>query len=544
MNLTIANKIGLLSLIMALLILAAGAAGLNGVRSLSSSLDFIMNEAWDTADGAMEGTIELQAELIATEAILTGSLDYDSGMAKIKKAVEGATEALDRMIAAGLIPQGQIDELHVKIKKYREARKKTLDVYHNMSSSESEAASHNQHFIQLEKNLTQVADTLLSFLGELDENGDSKVEGEMAAIEASQSAAYTTVIVVVIIGLLIAVVGYVLSLKMIVQPILEVSENLKKIDENGGDLTHEMSLKGKDEITELTKGFNFFMGSTRKIINHVKETSQQVNSEGEVLSRIIDDTNKGAINQKAEIEQVASAVAELVATIASVSSHAEEASSVSDSAVSSMEDGKTQVQETMKNVQKLATDMDQASSVINTVQSEANNIGSVLEVIRGIAEQTNLLALNAAIEAARAGEQGRGFAVVADEVRTLASRTQESTTEIQAMIDSLQNGSKNAVDVISKSYTQTEESVKSASKASEALNAIVVAISSLSELNQQIAVATREQKIASSTIESNAENIHSVADATADKANTAQSSIMQLVARSNAMSEMVAKFKT
>ena len=333
-------------------------------------------------------------------------------------------------------------------------------------------------------------------------------------------------------------------MKMIVVPINNVAHSLQKIDENGGDLTHEIAVTGNDEISELTRGFNFFMSNTRKIINHVKETSKQVNTESDVLNKIIDETAQGAISQKAEIEQVASAVAELVATIASVSSHAEEATHVSDAAVKSMEDGKAQVQETVKNVQKLSTDMDQASTVINTVQSEANNIGSVLEVIRGIAEQTNLLALNAAIEAARAGEQGRGFAVVADEVRTLASRTQESTTEIQAMIDSLQNGSRNAVEVISRSFTQTEESMKSASKADEALNAIVLAISNLSELNQQIAVATREQKIASSTIETNAENIHSVAESTAEKANAAQASILQLVARSNAMSGVVSKFNT
>ena len=188
-----------------------------------------MNEAWDTADGAMEGTIELQAELIATEEILVGSLSYDLGMVKVNKAVDGATEALGRMTAAGLIPQDQIDELDVKIKNYRAARKETLDAYHNMSAAEHEKALQNQQFIQLEKNLNQAADTLLNYLGELEENGDSKVEGETAAIQAAQSAAYTTVIVVVIIGLLIAIGSYIMSKKMIVQPILEVSENLKKL---------------------------------------------------------------------------------------------------------------------------------------------------------------------------------------------------------------------------------------------------------------------------------------------------------------------------
>lgn len=542
MKLSVANKMGLSSLVMALLILAAGLAGLNGVSSLSKSLNFIMNEAWDTADGAMEGTIGLQAELIATEEMLAGVISVAQGERDINEAVEGSTEALGRMVAAGLIPQNQVDEMNVKIKVYRDARIAVLSAYKNMNKAEH--MEHNAEFLQLEKRLDQASRDLLGYLETLEESGDSKVEGELSNIQAAQSMAYTTVIVVCVIGLIFAGLIYWMSMKMIVVPINSVAHSLQKIDENGGDLTHEIAVTGNDEISELTRGFNFFMSNTRKIINHVKETSKQVNSEGDVLNKIIDETAQGAISQKGEIEQVASAVAELVATIASVSSHAEEATKVSDSAVQSMEDGKKQVQETVKNVQKLSADMDQASSVINTVQSEAVNIGSVLEVIRGIAEQTNLLALNAAIEAARAGEQGRGFAVVADEVRTLASRTQESTTEIQAMINSLQSGSKNAVDVISRSFTQTEESVQSASKASEALNAIVVAISSLSELNEQIAVATREQKIASSSIETNAENIHSVAESTAEKANEAQASIMQLVARSNAMSEVVSKFNT
>ena len=542
MKLSVANKMGLSSLVMALLILAAGLAGLNGVSSLSKSLNFIMNEAWSTADGAMEGTIGLQAELIATEEMLAGVISVAQGERDINEAVEGSTEALARMVAAGLIPQNQVDEMNVKIKSFRDARITVLNAFKNMNKAE--LTEHNAELLQLEKRLDQTTRDLLGFLEALEENGDSKVEGELSNIQAAQSMAYTAVIVVCVIGLIFAGLIYWMSMKMIVVPINNVAHSLQKIDENGGDLTHEIAVTGNDEISELTRGFNFFMSNTRKIINHVKETSKQVNTESDVLNKIIDETAQGAISQKAEIEQVASAVAELVATIASVSSHAEEATHVSDAAVKSMEDGKAQVQETVKNVQKLSTDMDQASTVINTVQSEANNIGSVLEVIRGIAEQTNLLALNAAIEAARAGEQGRGFAVVADEVRTLASRTQESTTEIQAMIDSLQNGSRNAVEVISRSFTQTEESMKSASKADEALNAIVLAISNLSELNQQIAVATREQKIASSTIETNAENIHSVAESTAEKANAAQASILQLVARSNAMSGVVSKFNT
>lgn len=545
MKLSVGKKIGSSSLLMAVLILAAGLAGLNGVKNLSNSLNYIANQAWDAADGAMEGTIFLQAELLASKEVLSGSVTFIEGENEIDEAVKEADIALNRMSASGLIESKMLSELDQLIRQFRDARAEVVNRYKGMSEAERGFASNiNVEYQKLKKNLDVTAKQLLDFIGEVQEIADSKVEGEKGTIEATQSLAYTTVIAVIIIGLLVAVANYLWSMKWIVRPIQNVAANLRNIDENGGDLTHEIEIKGDDEITELSRGFNFFMSTTRKIINQVKETSAQVNNEGDVLNQIIEETNRGAISQKAEIEQVAAAVAELVATISSVSAHAEDATDVSDSAVQSMEEGKLQVQDTVNNVQKLSSDMDQASNVINNVQTEANNIGSVLDVIRGIAEQTNLLALNAAIEAARAGEQGRGFAVVADEVRTLASRTQDSTTEIQAMIDSLQSGSKSAVDVIQRSYTQTEESLTSASKASEALNAIVVAISNLSEINQQIAVATREQKTASSTIETNAEEIHSVADSTAEKATAAQATVMQLVARSNSMTSLVAKFIT
>ena len=201
MKLSVANKMGLSSLVMALLILAAGLAGLNGVSSLSKSLNFIMNEAWSTADGAMEGTIGLQAELIATEEMLAGVISVAQGERDINEAVEGSTEALARMVAAGLIPQNQVDEMNVKIKSFRDARITVLNAFKNMNKAE--LTEHNAELLQLEKRLDQTTRDLLGFLEALEENGDSKVEGELSNIQAAQSMAYTAVIVVCVIGLIL-----------------------------------------------------------------------------------------------------------------------------------------------------------------------------------------------------------------------------------------------------------------------------------------------------------------------------------------------------
>ncbi len=542
MKLTVANKIGLITLLMSLLVVAAGLAGLNGVNNLTKSLDFITTQAWDAADGAMEGTIELQAELLATERMLNGALSVSEGSKIIKESAAGATVALDRMMASGLIDQSQINELISKLGKYRSSRESVISSFKELSGSDNIAK--NPSYIKVKSELDQAASGLLGYLEILEESGDSKVEGEAKNISNAQSTAYSSVIITIIAGIIFSLFSYFAALKTIVKPIRNVADNLQSIAQQGGDLTRSIEIKGNDEIADLANAFNLFMESTSHIIDQVKKSSSEISNESSVLNQIIEDTNNGAMNQKAETEQVASAVTELVATVSSVASHADDASKVSKTADSNTDQGKKRVQETVSNIQKLSLDMDQATSVINEVQAGAQNIGSVLDVIKGIAEQTNLLALNAAIEAARAGEQGRGFAVVADEVRTLASRTQESTTEIQAMIDSLQDGTKNAVNVISKSHVQTEESAKSATLADAALDEIVSAISSISEINHQIAIATKEQEIASSMIGTNAENIYSIAEATADKASAAQSSTMQLLSRSSDMAELVSKFKT
>jgi len=542
MKLTVANKIGMITLVMTLLIVAAGLAGLNGVNNLTRSLDFITHQAWDAADGAMEGTIGLQAELLATERMLNGALTVAQGSEMIKESAADATVALDRMKASGLMDQSQINKLNAKLAKYRTSRENVVNSFKSLSGTDNIA--NNPAYSTVKKELDQASSDLLGYLEILEESGDSKVEGESENISSAQSNAYTSVIITIIVGLILSIVSYFVALKTIVKPIRNVADSLQSIAQQGGDLTRSIEVRGNDEIAGLANGFNLFMASTRDIIEQVKRSSDDITNETNVLTQIIDETNKGAVSQKAETEQVASAVTELTATVSSVATHADDASKVSKTATTNTEQGRKLVRETVSNIKKLSLDMDHASTVINEVQAGAENIGSVLDVIKGIAEQTNLLALNAAIEAARAGEQGRGFAVVADEVRTLASRTQESTTEIQAMIDGLQEGTKNAVDVISKSHVQTEESAKSASLADDALNEIVSAISSISEINQQIAIATKEQEVASGMIGKNAENIHSIAESTADKSSAAQASTMQLLGRSNDMAELVSKFKT
>ena len=241
---------------------------------------------------------------------------------------------------------------------------------------------------------------------------------------------------------------------------------------------------------------------------------------------------------------VAAAMNQMTTTVQEVARHATEASSAAQSADKEANNGRTVVEETVTSIDVLAKEIEKSSGLIHELENNSANIETVLVVIRGIAEQTNLLALNAAIEAARAGEQGRGFAVVADEVRTLASRTQESTQEIQTMIEKLQQGSKNVVDAMVLSQKQSSQSVIQAESALVSLNEITNSVTTISEMNIQIAGAASEQSNVAEEINKNIVNISGVVHETAEGAKQTLTASQELASLSHELQSLVGQFKT
>jgi methyl-accepting chemotaxis protein len=283
--------------------------------------------------------------------------------------------------------------------------------------------------------------------------------------------------------------------------------------------------------------------SFRDIIDKVSESTLHVASASEELSAITERNSAGVRSQQIEAEQVATAMNEMTATVQEVARNAALAAQSASEANNEALEGKKMVQTTIDAINELSGEVDNASHVIQKVESESLKIGSVLDVIRGIAEQTNLLALNAAIEAARAGEQGRGFAVVADEVRTLASRTQNSTLEIQNMIEQLQTGARSAVVVIDASRKKADESVQRAERAGRSLESITLSVATINDMNTQIASAAEEQNSVAEEINRNIININHVAQETADSAEQTTMASEGLARLASELQSLVAQFK-
>ncbi|MCJ1877750.1 methyl-accepting chemotaxis protein [Pseudomonas nitroreducens] len=324
-----------------------------------------------------------------------------------------------------------------------------------------------------------------------------------------------------IFGLIAAIVGLLLvwlTARGVTRPILGVAAMLRNIASGEGDLTKRLDYAGKDELGELAGWFNRFLDKLQPIIRDVKSSVHDARATADQSSEIASQTSAGMQQQFREVDQVATASQEMSATAHDVANSAAMAADAARGADGATRDGLNVIDNTTRLIDELASDMSSAMSQVEGLAASSEQIGSVLEVIRGIAEQTNLLALNAAIEAARAGEAGRGFAVVADEVRNLAKRTQDSVEEIRQVIEGLQNGTRDVVGAMSNSHRQAQDSVSQVEQAVAALKRIGDAVSVITDMNLQIASAAEEQSAVAEEINRNVAGIRDVTESLSSQA--------------------------
>jgi methyl-accepting chemotaxis protein len=360
-------------------------------------------------------------------------------------------------------------------------------------------------------------------------------------IEDSVSRGTTQTYGIMFISVIIAAGIAIVTRNSIIRPLARVNEMLNTVA--SGDLSMKLDETGKDEFAQLSKNCNSLIDSLRNLIESIVNRSAQLAAAAEQTSAVTAQSTTAIEEQRNQVEQAASATTEMSSTSQSVLSSANDALGEIKHADDEAERVKKISAVGRETIEQLADEVESAAQVINQLQQDSASIGGILDVIRGIAEQTNLLALNAAIEAARAGEQGRGFAVVADEVRTLASRTQESTSEIQTMIEALQTGAGKAVTVMDTGKSKATECVNQSEEADKALEVITHAVHEAFDRSSQIATAAEEQSVVAHEISENLESIVTIAEQTTAGSQQTATSSSEVARLAEELQQSVQEFK-
>ncbi len=531
-------KIALPILLLAALMVTMGALGMRGITQVAESSTTLTNRHLPAISLLLNADRDLYQAFVAERSLL----DEDSGAhaAELRAShAENLQQAYDRVHKfAAMQPGSEALALVAEFDRGYERWKATSLRVLEMASSNPNAAS-QLSFSDSEAQFEE-ARSAIDKLGELEDNAANAVGTE--AIARGEALSWQQGVIITI-GLLVCVVLVVGFPLLVTRPLHSLLYRIEQIADGDGDLRVRLDVLSKDELGKLSHAFNRFLDKLQPLIREVGRVTGEVADSAKSLAGMAAANDRLISSEHAAVDQVSTAATEMSVAVHEVARNAQNAADAARHAEVQSREGAQVVGVTINSIRQLAQEVESASDTIQTLEQETANIGAVLAVIKGIAEQTNLLALNAAIEAARAGEQGRGFAVVADEVRALAARTQESTKDIQQMIERLQVGVQNAVKATHSGSARARQSVEQAAGVDQALSVTGDSVQRINDMAAQIATACEEQ---SSVTEEIARNISDIRDLSNEAAQTSEQSTrasQHLSELSNGLAQLVGRFR-
>ena len=537
----ISTKLLLSFLLCALVTLGVGLLGIKGVVRLATALELTFSNNL--------------VSVSTTNATLNGLVAHNRGLYRLMDASKGDVSAQDR----DRVRQDITQELKRSQAAYATYRATPLEDDERAAGDKFDQilptyiSSSERIMSLLDGNQVDEARTQLNTTNNeifrqarelirvmIESNNRQIKEGAVAADELRNSA-LTWMISGIVLAFIIALTVGVLITRLITRPIAQAVQSAQRIAK--GDLTQAITTERTDEAGQLLVALSDMQGGLKSTLVEIAKASDQLASAAEELSAVTDESSRGLTRQNDEIQQAATAVNQMTAAVDEVASNAVSTSEASRQATTEAEDGRQQVEQAVSGMSSMVVEINDSTQSVADLAGQVREIGKVIDVIRGIADQTNLLALNAAIEAARAGEQGRGFAVVADEVRALAHRTQTSTVDIEKMIGEVQTGADGAVAAMNKSLTWANNTQTLAQNAGEALQRITASVAKINERNLVIASASEEQAQVAREVDRNLLNIQDLSTQTAAGAHQTSASSQDLSRLATSFNVLVSKFQ-
>lgn len=524
---------------LAILLVLMGAVGMRGIERVADSSELLATRHLPAIGLLLNADRDLYQAFVAERSLL----DSDAGahvQALKASHAENLKQAYDRVQKYAAMQPGRdalalVEQFNRGFEQWSTVSKRVIE-----QVEQNPQAASGLSFGDSESRFDAMRDAI-DKLGELEEAA-ADAEGQAALAEGAATA--TQQGVVLLIGLLGCVV-LILGLPLVVlRPMRRLLDRLQQIAEGDGDLRARLEVRSADELGQLGTAFNRFLDKLQPLIAEVGRVTAEVETAARGMASMAETNDRLISSEHAAVDQVTTAATEMSAAVHEVALNAQHASDAAHAAHMQSNQGAAVVGSTIQSIRQLAQDVEGASQTIGALADETASIGAVLEVIRGIAEQTNLLALNAAIEAARAGEQGRGFAVVADEVRALAARTQDSTKDIQSRIERLQSGVDKAVQAMHTGSSKARDSVERAEGVDQVLAEASASVQRINDMAAQIATACEEQSCVTEEIARNITDIRDLSNEAATYSSQGKLASQQLSGLAKTLADLVGRFRT